>query len=214
MRTKCKYRLYKSAWSVVYFSTTSILLLLYTTYTVLPGSLLRGGGGETTAFPYTSTCVDFYSHTVQLYWKENNGFIRLPRSQNSCLKTCAYRKPCISHEWPDGRCEIQRRLLNVRPQYPTPPHLFTCLTCGEIYKYWVLRNNSSVALTWSCDKLIFTASSSSSSTISSPFFILLWERVSWPFFRLLQCMFLTRSLGFLESFSNSPLSSFGHLMAS
>jgi uncharacterized membrane-anchored protein YitT (DUF2179 family) len=54
------------------------------------------------------------------------------------------------------------------------------------------------------------ASSSSSST-SSPFFILPWKRLSWPFLKLSLCLFSIQSLGFLEMFSNSPLSVFGHL---
>ncbi len=42
------------------------------------------------------------------------GFNHLPQSQNNCMKTQAYRKPCISHEGPAGRCETQLPgLLNV-----------------------------------------------------------------------------------------------------
>jgi hypothetical protein len=41
-------------------------------------------------------------------------------------------------------------------------------------------------------------------------FIIAWERVSWLFFRLSLCRCLSRPLGFLQSFSDTPLSFFGH----
>ncbi len=66
----------------------------------------------------------------------------------------------------------------------------------------MLRNNSSVhsvAVTQFCDTLVLTASTSSSNaTSSSHSFSSYPERVSWPFFRLSICLFLDRSLGFLE----------------
>ncbi len=43
---------------------------------------------------------------------------------------------------------------------------------------------------------------------TSHFFIISWERVSCLSFRLSLCLLPSRSLGFLESFSNSPLSVF------
>ncbi len=126
------------------------------------------------------------------------------------MKTCAYWKPCISHEGPAGRWETQLWPLNVSCW----PSVNPCLICGKSYIYWVLRKKSSahsVAVIRSCDTLVLTSLSLSSSTTSCLFFILPWQRVSWPFFRLWLCLFLTRSLGFLELFSNFPLSVFGYL---
>ncbi len=97
--------------------------------------------------------------------------------------------------------------------YP-PPHMVDDMICGESYILWVPRTSSldhSVAVTGPCDTLVLTASSSSSSANSSPFFFLPWKRVSWTFLRSHYANFLTRSPGFQELFSNSPLSTFGHL---
>ncbi len=98
------------------------------------------------------------------------------------------------------------------------PHIVNHLICRESYRNWVLRKNSSVhsvTVTWSCDILVLMASSSSLSSSSSatlsPFFFLPWERVSWAFLGCHYASFLIRSLGFLELFSNSTLSAFGHL---
>ncbi len=69
------------------------------------------------------------------------------------------------------------------------------------------KNSSahSVAVTWFCESLDLTSSSSSSTTTTiSPFLIMFWERVSWLFLRLSLCLVLSRSLGFLKLFSNSP----------
>jgi hypothetical protein len=81
-------------------------------------------------------------------------------------------------------------MFHVNWPFPPPPHL-TCLMCGESYIYRVLRNDSSVhsvAVARSCDTLVLTASSSSSSVTSSPFFILPRERVNWLFFKLSLCL--------------------------
>ncbi len=50
-----------------------------------------------------------------------------------------------------------------------------------------------------------------SSATSSLFFFLPWERVCWTLLGCHYASFLTRSLGFLELFSNSPLSLSGCL---
>ncbi len=81
--------------------------------------------------------------------------------------------------------------------------------------YWLLKNNSSVhsvAVSLSSDTLVLTASSSSSSSTSSPIFFLPWERLSLIFLGCHYASFLKRSFGFLELFSNSPLSFFGRLL--
>ncbi len=70
---------------------------------------------------------------------------------------------------------------------------------GSRHINWVLRNNSSVhsvAVAGFCDALVLTASAM---TMTSSFFIVPWERVSWLFL-----LDWSRSLGFLELFSNSP----------
>jgi hypothetical protein len=90
-------------------------------------------------------------------------------------------------------------MYHVDHPYPSPPpFLPVCYVERAKYGYWVLRNNSSVqsvAVTRSCDTLVLTASSLSSLATSSPFFILPWEKVSWPFFGLSLCLFSIRSLG-------------------
>ncbi len=133
-------------------------------------------------------------HTLWLYHREQKKWLyHLPQSQNHCMKTHTYQKPCKLYGGPAGRCEAQLGLLNVScwPFVSPPPHL-TCLMCGESYIYWALRNSfsvHSVAVTQSCDTLVLTVSSSSSSATLAPFFILPWERASCPFFRLSLCLF-------------------------
>ncbi len=76
--------------------------------------------------------------------------------------------------------KIIEQLLTVRILPPT----FTCLICGESYRYWVQENNSSVhsvTVILSYDTLVLTTSSLSPSSTSSIFFFLPWERVSWTF---------------------------------
>ncbi len=96
------------------------------------------------------------------------------------------------------------------PNGSSPPHIFTCLICGESYIYRVLRNDSSVhsvAVTPSCATVVLTISSSSSVTLS-PFFFFPWERISWIFLCCHYASFLTVSLGFLKLFFNFPWASF------
>jgi hypothetical protein len=77
-----------------------------------------------------------------------------------------------------------------------PPHLSADIR-GELYK--LSPEDSSVlgvAVGWFCDTLVFTSSSSASAT-TSPIYITHWGGVSWLFFRLSLCLFLSRSLSFL-----------------
>ncbi len=96
----------------------------------------------------------------------------------------------------------------VNHLYPSP--CLTFLIYGVSCIYWVLRKNSSVhsvAIT-RLPSLVLTASSSSPAT--SSIFFLPWETVSWTFLGCHYASFPTRSLGFLELFSNSLLNVFGH----
>jgi hypothetical protein len=84
--------------------------------------------------------------------------------------------------WLGGvRSSWARQMCHV--DHLSPPPMVDHLICRERYKYWVLRNNSSVysdAVTQSCDRQVLTtSSSSSSSSTSSHFFFLSWE--SWTF---------------------------------
>ncbi len=146
-----------------------------------------------------------------------NGFIIFPSHKKNCMEnTQSYRKHCNPQWGPAMRCETQLDLPDVScwPSVSFPSAWLT-IWCGESYIYWVLRNNfsiNSVNVTRPCDILVLTASSSSSSssaTLSSVF--LPWERASWIILGCHYASFPTRSLGFLELFSNSPLSAFGHL---
>jgi hypothetical protein len=171
----------------------------------------RGGGPQ----PIPYTCVDFLTHTQysSIAGNRKNGFISLPRSQNNCLKTCAFGKPCISHKGPADSCETQQGLLNVL-YWPLVSFPSTHFYLSDMWRELYIPSPEEQ---FQChchlpfDILLLTTSLSSLSTISTPFFVLLWERIRWPFSGCHHACFLTRSLGFLESFSNSPLSVFGHL---
>jgi hypothetical protein len=137
--------------------------------------------------------------------REKSGLFIFPQLQNNCLKISVHRKPCFiawRTSWevwnPAGTALCA--LLTVH----SSAHIFTSLICGKSYIH-ILRNNSSVhsvAVTRSCDTLVLTASSSSSAA-SSLYFNLPWQRVCWPFFRMPLCLFLVRSLGFLDVFQFS-----------
>ncbi len=67
------------------------------------------------------------------------------------------------------------------------------------YKYWVLRKNSTllnVSIEQFCDTLVLISSTSSASLLTSSFFNIPWERVSWLFFRLFYACFLVGPLAF------------------
>jgi hypothetical protein len=101
-----------------------------------------------------------------------------------------------------------------------PPSWLTFLICGENYIYWVLRNNSSihgVVVTQSRDTLVLIATSLHhlqhlfiiSNIISLR--LLTPRRVSWTFLGFHHASSRLGPLGFLELFSNPPLSVFSHL---
>jgi hypothetical protein len=125
------------------------------------------------------------------------------------MKICVYCKLVLLHEGPTGRCEpsCDRSMCHVDHPSPSPPKKFLPVwyverakntkSWGTISKCTVLLSLGLVTLT--------SSSSSSSTATSSPFFILPWENVVWPFFRLSLCLFLVRSLSYLELFSNSLL---------
>ncbi len=125
-------------------------------------------------------------YTLCIAGKEN-------QSQNNCIDLV---NPVMHYGGLAGRWEPSWDHLKVLhwPSISSPPHLSADI--GESYKYWVLRKNSlvlSVAVTKFCDALVLTSSSSSASPSTSPFFNILWDRVSWLFFRLSLCLFLGRS---------------------
>ncbi len=145
-----------------------------------------------------------------------SSFIIFPSHKIIVQNILSYRKLWNLRWGPAGRCETQLAPLMWRVDclYSPPPQGFTCVICGESYIYWVQGNNSSVcsvAVTLSCDTLVLTTLSSFSLSTSSLFFFLPWERVSWTFLGCHYANFLTRSLGCLERFSNSPLSFLGCL---
>ncbi len=103
----------------------------------------------------------------------------------------------LSHEGLAGRCEpswdCSKCHVTIRflPS-PLPTLLPSWNQERTTYINWVLRKNSSVhsvTVTWSCDTLVLTASSSSSTATSSPFFNIPWDRVGRLFFRLSLCLF-------------------------
>ncbi len=118
----------------------------------------------------------------------------LTQSQNNCAE-----KPRLSGNL-ETRSEI--KLGGVKPSCdcwmycvycPYPPLLIADLSDmrGELY---ILNAEEKFLSTqccchWSCDTRVLTSSSYSSSATSSPFFFLLWKRISWTFFRLSLCQF-------------------------
>jgi hypothetical protein len=143
----------------------------------------------------------------------------LSQSQKNCTEKPGLIGILVTQICLVGRCETQlgpHKCVLLTICYP--PSWLTFLICGERYCkyiYWVLRNNSSVhsvAFTQTCDTLLLTSSSSSSSATSSHIFFLPWERVSRTFLGYHHASFLTRSLCFLELFSDSLFSVFGHLL--
>jgi hypothetical protein len=134
-------------------------------------------------------------------------FIHLPQSQNNYMKICVHWKPCFvawRNSWEVWNSAVTAQCVLLTNRMVL--HFFTCLICGESYVYWALRNSSSVhsvAVTRSCDTQDLTTSSSSSSTATTyPFFILHWERVSWPFLDCNYCIpvFQLGPLAFLSFF--------------
>ncbi len=101
----------------------------------------------------------------------------------------------LSHEGPAGRCEIQQWLLYVLcwPSNPLSPnfYLFFYVERAIYTESWgtILQYTVSLGLV----TYGFSPHHPSSSATSSPSFILPWERVSWPCFRLALCLFLARS---------------------
>jgi hypothetical protein len=107
----------------------------------------------------TQCCNSITPRTCCITGNRKNGFPHLPQSQNNCMKTRAYWKLCYLFEDQGRRCETQLGLPNVLywPFISLPPHNFTCLICGESSIYRVLRNNSSVTATQSCDTVVLNA---------------------------------------------------------
>jgi hypothetical protein len=83
---------------------------------------------------------------------------------------------------------------------PPPPHL-TADMRGELLVYILSPEEEFLRTQWCC-RMVLTLSSSATMT-TSLFFIIPWERVSWPF---LGC-FKLGPLGFLKLFSSSPFES-------
>ncbi len=142
-----------------------------------------------------------------------------PSQKNNCMKTHVYRKPCVSHEGPAGRCEIQLGLLNAAcwPSVSSHPHIFTSLICGESYllspgeRFLSAKYGPKYCLYWVW-VLWHTGSQCIIIVIISNIISLLHltRRKSKLTLLLAVTMpVLTRSLGFLELFSNSPLNVFG-----
>ncbi len=146
------------------------------------------------------------------------GFI-YPHSQNNCIKISGLIRNLVTRGevWLGGvRPGLAHQMYDVDHLYPLPPpHTWVDrLMNGENDIYWVLRNSSfahSVAVTQYCDTsshciiIIF---------IISKFISLLLLTPRKSKLNILGChyaSFPTRSLGFLELFSNSPLSDSGLL---
>ncbi len=94
----------------------------------------------------------------------------------------------VKPSWDHSMCHIDHQFPSLLPTF-----LLVYVIGGEGYICLVLRNNSSVhsvAVAWSVDILVLTASSLSLTVTSSPFFIFPWEWASYLFFRLLLCLFL------------------------
>ncbi len=142
--------------------------------------------------------------------------IRLPQSQNDCIEIWVHLDPILLHEGLAWRCGIQLGpfcvILPVR--FPPPIHFYLSDMWRELYlpspeEQFLSTQCCCHSVLWHTDSQ-FSALSSPSNTTSSLFFILPWESVSWPFFRLSLCVFLVRSLSFLELFLTLPLSDFGN----
>jgi hypothetical protein len=89
------------------------------------------------------------------------------------MKTPAFRKPCLLHEGPAGRCETQLGSPNV--VLTVPPHTF--YLSDMLRELYILSPEDQllshrVTVTRFCDTLVLTALLSSPSATSSPFFIL------------------------------------------
>ncbi len=103
---------------------------------------------------------------------------------------------------PAGKCE-------------TPPHMADHPICGESYiqytEYWGLIPQYTVLLLLSLVTHWFSSHHHlHHQQLHLSSYFLPWERVSWDFLGYHNANFLTRSFGFLELFSYSPLSVFGH----
>ncbi len=111
--------------------------------------------------------------------KKKFGFICLPQSQNNCV---GFLNTVLQYGGLAGRWNVAGTVYMccINCLYLAPPHT-SLLRWRESYIYWVQKKNSSVlsvVVAWFCDALVLTSSSSSASTMPSPFFIIPWEIVS------------------------------------
>ncbi len=114
----------------------------------------------------------------------------------------------INPEGPAGRCEDQRGplLVSCWSSVPPPPHVFTCLICGESYipilspeKQFLSSQYRSHLVLWHWLSLYQRHQPRHIISILH----LTQRKSKLTLFRLSLCLFSDRSPGFLELFSNS-----------
>ncbi len=124
------------------------------------------------------------------------------------LNSIYFLSPPPFFDWGEVRTNPTPCMADVKQGAALPLHLLLCdkSSDGQI---WLKIPGSNerfqfpLAATWVCGYCGFTSSSSSA---TSHLFDIPWERVSWVF--LVGCLFLSRSRGCLELFSDSHLSAF------
>ncbi len=151
-------------------------------------------------------CTEWDWQLAVLPGKETYGFICLTQSKIIVKNSCRFENP-YSAIWRFGwerKLSQDHLYVSHWPSISCPSHT-SVVIWRDSYLYWVLRNNSpvhSIAVTGLCETLVLT-SSSSTTQMTSPFFIIPLGMSELTHFRLPLGQFLVRSHGFLEFFSNS-----------